>query len=133
MNQHKILLQHAWNNSAFPGVQISQVRVLLYEERSVAREGVPVTQATLGTDQVTQQFVVMLGTLENAVTHVAGVQAHGGSPAAVEPRTPVAGASFFIFSPWTIVHPVAEEEDGETVAVGRTAEVGLWALHGPVV
>ena len=133
MNQHGIVLQHPWNDSTFPGIQIPQIRVPLHQERLVAREGEPVTRANLWTDQVTQQFIVIPRTVENAVADMAGMHTHGRGPAAIEPWTPVAGASAFVFSPWTVNHPVADDEDWETVAVTRTSEVGLWTLDGLVV
>ena len=71
--------------------------------------------------------------MENAVADMDGVHTHGRGPAAIEPWTPVAGASVFVFSPWTVNHPVADDEDWETVAVTRTSEVGLWTLDGLVV
>ena len=64
---------------------------------------------------------------------MAGMHTHSRGPAAIEAWTPVAGASVFVFSPWTVNHPVADDENWETVAVTRTSEVGLWTLDGLIV
>ena len=91
------------------------------------------TRANLWTDQVTQQFIVVPRTVENPIADMARIHTHSRGPAAIEPWTHVAGASVFVFSPWTVGHPVADDEDGETVAVTWTSEVGLWTLDGLVV
>lgn len=76
---------------------------------------------------VTQQFIVALRTLGDAVTHVVDMETDVGSPAAIVARTRVVVTVRFVLMARTVVDTVAADIDRETeVSTLWTLKVGLW-------
>ena len=100
-------------------------------EKCPAVEGPTVTPTLIGAGTFAQQFIISLGTVEHAVTHVVRVHAYPGTPAAVEPWTRVAVARCLVFVQRAVKHAVTAHEDRQTQFV--TPEVCLWAEDGSAV
>ena len=70
MNKHRIFVQEFGGYRAPFGAQVANVRVQPRPEYSPTGEGQPVARAVLGAgEEVTEQFIVVLRALVEAVTH----------------------------------------------------------------
>ena len=80
---------------------------------------------------VTQQFIVALRTLGDAVTHVVDMETDVGSPAAIVARTRVVVTVRFVLMARTVVDTVAADIDRETVVtIFWTLKVSIWTQAG---
>lgn len=99
-------------------------------EKCPAVEGPTVTSTLTGAGKFAQQFIISLGTVEHAVTHVVRVHAHPRTPAAVEPWTRVAVAPCLVFVQRAVKHAVTAEENRQTrEGITRADEVRVFTLR----
>ena len=116
------------------GIQEAKVLEVFSWECMNAEEGQSVAGAVVGTGEVAQQFIVVLGTLEDPVAHVAGVDADGRGPAAVEAGTRVAVAARLVLPARAVVHAVTANKHRHAVRpVSRAPEVRLRTKAAPRV
>ena len=66
----------------------------------------------------TQQLVIILRTLEHAVTDVVSMQTHFGPSTAIKTRTRVAFTRCLILTVRTILNAIAAEIDGQADSLG---------------
>ena len=113
------------SHATAPGVQVTQIGILMGRERLWTRESQPMTRALIRTNQVTQQFIVRPWALGDPVTDMARVQTRLRIPTAIMTRTQVAGAVQLILVTWTVVETVTSGKDGQTVSVPWALIVGV--------
>ena len=100
----------------------------LARERLPAEEGQTVARAGgRARGVITEQFIIVLRTVVEPVTHVLGPCTDAVSTTAVQTRTRVAVTVSLVLPPRAVVHPIAAQEDRQAVAVTGAVEVVLGA------
>ena len=119
MYQQEVIRQVTGCHTRTTGVQVAKIRVGAGGEFNSADKGQTLTVTHIRTGRFfTQQLVVVLRTLELAVTHVVWTQTYTGPSTAVETGTRVALARCLILTVGTIIHAIAAEIDGQAVSLG---------------
>ncbi|KAL8624325.1 hypothetical protein ACOMHN_044756 [Nucella lapillus] len=114
-DQHGVVLQVHQRHAGSVSIQVAKIRVVRNIHRLAAVKCHPKTPTFTWTGKVTQQLIVILGTLSiRVVTHVVRVHTDGGVTTAVVTRKGVVITVRFIFVSWTVVHLVAAQIDRQT-------------------
>ena len=122
---HEVIGRHA----RVPSIQEAQFGMKPRLKGQAADKGEALTETPFRAAQMAEAFVVVLGTLENAVTHVSRVNTHHGRATAVEAGAAVAATFRFILVVRAVEHAVAAQVDRQAVGgLPGAAEVGVRAV-----